>query len=99
MLNGNGPLLASPIRMACLGVTVRGFSVPPFTVRGGESVCLHVPPSETPWHEGLLRALSGVVPIAGLKFHGTFEYLELPMPRRRWWGRVWNPPAPAWLIE
>jgi hypothetical protein len=87
------------IRIKCLGLTAGGYVVPPFTLRAGESLCLHVPHSEPPWYEGLLRALTRVTPTPGLEFHGTLEYLERPMPRSRWWWPRRSPPTRGWLID
>jgi hypothetical protein len=32
-----------------------------------------------------------------LHLHGSVSYLERPMPRRRWWGKMYSPSAGDWL--
>ena len=81
------------------GLTVGGLFVPPFSLRSGESLCLHVGPSTIPWYDGLLPLFTGKATHPGLQIRGSVRYLERPMPRRRWWGRLDDPSISAWLLN
>lgn len=101
-MTGNGRLDMPEIRLECAGLTVGDFSVgdfcvPSFQVQAGQAVCLHVPPHPAIWHESLKPILSGRKAYPALHLHGVVSYLERPMPRRRWWGKLYNPSASDWL--
>lgn len=101
-MTGNGRLDMPEIRLECGGLTVGDFSVgdfsvPSFQVQARQAVCLHVPPYTTIWHENLKPILSGRMAHPALHLHGSVSYLERPMPRRRWWGKRYNPSASDWL--
>jgi len=92
------------VRLECAGLTVGDFSVgefsiPPFQVRVGEAVCLHVPPSWRIWHEILIPVLSGRKAHPALRLRGPISYLERPMSRRRWWGLLSSPSIGHWLTR
>jgi hypothetical protein len=96
-MTGNGRFDMPEIRLECDGLTTRDFSLPPFRVQAGQSVCLHVRLSTSIWHENLKPMLSGRIAHPALHLHGPVSYLERPMPRRRWWGKMYNPSAGKWL--
>ncbi len=90
------------LRLECAGLTVGDFavgdfSVPSFQVQAGQAVCLHVPPYPAIWHETLKPILSGRMAHPALHLYGSVSYLERPMPRRRWWGKLYKPSAGDWL--
>jgi hypothetical protein len=87
------------MRIHCLGLDARGFCLPPFTLRAGEALCLHVPSIDPPWYDLLLPLITGQTAHPALQFTGTVTYLQKPVPRRRWWllGRMRNPAAGDWL--
>jgi hypothetical protein len=101
-MTGNGRLDMPEVRLECAGLTVGDFSVgdfsvPSFQMQVGQAVCLHVPPYPAIWHETLKPILSGRKAHPALHLHGIVSYLERPMPRRRWWGRRYNPSGGDWL--
>jgi hypothetical protein len=96
-MTGNSRFDFPEVRLECAGLTVGNFSVPPFHVQAGQTVCLHVSPRPEIWHEALAPILSGRIAHPALRFHGSASYLERPMPRRRWWGWLHNPSAHDWL--
>lgn len=85
------------VRLECDGLTIRDFFLPPFRVETGQSVCLHVRLPSPKWQEELVPILSGRVVHPAIHLHGSVTYLERPMPRRRWWGKRYNPSAGDWL--
>lgn len=93
----NQLLETSSVRLECDGLTVRDFSLPPFRLQVGQGICLHVPLSTEIWYETLAPILCGRIAHPALHLHGSVSYLERPMPRRRWWGRLHNPSAGDWL--
>lgn len=93
----NGHCNMAEVRLECDGLTTNDFSVPPFRVRAGQAVCLHLPLSTAIWQETLAPILSGRRAHPALHVHGSVSYLDRPMPRRYWWGWRHNPPAHAWL--
>jgi len=97
VMTRNGHLDMPELRLECAGLMAGDFSVPPFHVRAGQAVCLHVPPSWRIWHAILIPILSGRTAHPGLRLHGPVSYLERPMSRRRWWGLLHNPSTGHWL--
>ncbi len=89
----------APPRLACDGLVVGDFSVPPFRVGVGQAVCLHVPLASVAggWRDRLAAALRGETAHPALRFCGSVGRLERPMPRRRWWGRRHDPSVSRWL--
>lgn len=85
------------IQIECDGLTVRDFFLPPFRIEAGQNVCLHVRMPSPKWQEELVPILSGRAAHPALRLHGSVTYLERPMPRRRWWGKRYNPSAGDWL--
>ena len=98
MVTNNGQPDGRALRLECAGLTVGDFSVPPCTVLSGQAVCLHVPPVQAPGREQLLALLAKRAAHPALRFFGSVRYLTRPMPRRRWWGGLYNPPVRDWLI-
>ena len=86
-----------PVCLECDGLTTREFSVPPFRVEVGQSVCLHVLLPSPAWHEDVLPILTGRLAHPALHLHGSVSYLKRPIPRRRWWGGWHSPSAGDWL--
>jgi hypothetical protein len=59
------------LRMACTGARVGTVFIPPFPLRLGELVCLHMPyPLPTGFQSELLHALTGKHPTTGLRLFG-----------------------------
>ncbi len=85
--------------MECDGLTVRGFFLPPFRVEADQTVCMHVRLPSPKWQEELVPILSGRDAHPAMHLHGSVSYLERPMPRRRWWGKRYNPSAGDWLTS
>jgi hypothetical protein len=98
MVTRNGPLETPAPRLECAGFTIGDFSVPPFNVRAGQALCVHIPPALTAGREELLAILTGRVGHAALRFFGSVGRLDRPMPWRRWWGGLFDPPVRNWLI-
>ncbi len=96
-MTGNGRFDMPEVRLKCDGLTTRDFLLPPFQVQAGQSVCLHIRLSTVIWHETLKPILSGRLAHPALHLHGCVNYLERPMPRRRWWGKLYSPSAGQWL--
>jgi hypothetical protein len=96
-MTGNVRFDMQEVRLECDGLTTRDFSLPPFCVQTGQSVCLHVRLSTAIWYETLKPMLSGRIAHSALHLHGSVSYLERPMPRRRWWGGWHGPSAGDWL--
>jgi hypothetical protein len=86
-------------QVECLGLAVGRYALPPFSLRAGEALCLHVHHTEPPWYDTLRPLLSGTIAHPALRFAGVVEYLQRPMPRRRWWGPLRNPRAGGWLTD
>lgn len=95
---GNGRLQTPLLRLECMGLAVGDFAVPPFKVWAGQAVCLHIPPVPATGREALLAVLSGRTADPALRFSGSVGRLDRPMPRRRWWGGLFDPPARDWLL-
>lgn len=91
------PLETAPALLECSGLTVKGYSVPPFHVRVGQAVCLHVSLPSPAWYEELLPLLTARRTHPALHFFGTVAYLDRPRPHRRWWGGLHGPSARDWL--
>lgn len=91
------PTETSPVCLSCDGLTIRDFALPPFRVEAGRGVCLHVRLPSPKWQEELLPILAGWKVHPALHFFGTVAYADRPMPRRRWWGRLYNPSGRNWL--
>jgi hypothetical protein len=96
------PVDTLELRLECAGLTVGDFwvgdfSVPSFQVQAGQAICLHVPAYPAIWHENLKPILSGRTAHPALHLHGSVSYLERPMPRRHWWGKLYNPSTGDWL--
>lgn len=87
----------SLVRLDCDGLITQDFSVPPFRVEAGQGVCLHVLLPSPMWHEKVMPLLAGRIAHPALHLLGSVSYLERPMPRRRWWGKLHNPSAGDWL--
>lgn len=83
----------------CHGLTMGDFSVPPFGVRAGDRLCLHVHHGDTPWYEVCRPLLSGKVPHPALQITGNVQYLDRMIVYRRWWGMLYNPTALDWLTK
>jgi hypothetical protein len=47
----------------------------------------------------LLALLTGRVANPALRLFGSASYLERPVPRRRWWGGLSDPPVRDWLVR
>jgi hypothetical protein len=59
------------LRVACTGAQVGTVIVPPFSLRLGQLVCLHLPhPAPDGFEDALLRVLTGRRPAAGLRLFG-----------------------------
>lgn len=59
------------LRVACTGAQVGTVFVPPFSLRLGEVVCLHLPhPVPDGFEDDILRVLTGKRPAAGLRLFG-----------------------------
>jgi hypothetical protein len=58
---------------------------------------LHVPLPSPVWCDQLVPILTGKVAHPALRFWGSVGYLERPLPRRRWWGRLHDPSVHDWL--
>jgi hypothetical protein len=82
-----------------LGLTVAGYFVPPFRLARGNGVCLHVSAADRAWYEEILPVLTGKVAHVGLRVHGSLGYLDRPVPRRGWLGRLKDPFAADWLTK
>lgn len=93
----HGPFDGQEVRLECDGLTTRHFSVPPFRVQEGQTVCMHVPLGKAIWYDNLVPVLDGRIAHPALYLHGTVSYLERPMPQRRWWGGWRSPSAGDWL--
>jgi hypothetical protein len=60
--------------VACEGITVGSLQVPPFELRAGRLVCLHVPgPADSADQFHLVQALTGARPLPGLRLFGRVE--------------------------
>jgi hypothetical protein len=93
------PVETSLARLECDGLSNGTFSVPPFRVRIGEAICLHVLLPSPIWQEKVLPIFSGQRVHPGLRLFGTVVYLGRPIPRRRWWGGRHFPSARDWLTS
>lgn len=96
-MTGNGRFEMPEVGLECDGFTTQDFSLPPFRVQAGQGVCLHIRLPTAIWHEILKLMLSARIAHPALHFHGRVHYLERPMPRRRWWGKMYSPSAEKWL--
>lgn len=93
----NGHLEGQAV-LECDGLSTCYFSVPPFRVQEGQTVCLHVPLGKAIWYEKLVPIFDGRIAHPALHLHGSVSYLERPMPQRRWWGGWRSPSVGDWLI-
>ena len=75
-----------PLHLECSGLTIGGHVVPPFQVRTGEAVCLHVEysPSADPYYDSVQPLLLGRIKHPSIRLHGLIEKLERPYSPRRW---------------
>ncbi|HEX5273403.1 MAG TPA: hypothetical protein VFW33_23060 [Gemmataceae bacterium] len=85
--------------LECLGLAAGSGRVPPFQLRAGESLCLHVEPPSPYYHDVLVPLLTGRVAHPSLLLRGKVTYLERPMPRRGWFGRSLYRTASDWLTS
>lgn len=84
--------------LECDGLTTKDFFVPPFRIRAGQTLCLHILWPSPAYYEDMRPILIGGRAHPSLRFSATVAYLDRPMPRRRWWGGLYNPSARNWLI-
>lgn len=94
--NGSGPPPST--LLACDGLMIKDYSVPPFRIQAGHAVCLHVPIPSPVWQEELLPMLTGRIVHPAVRRFGSVDYLDRPMPRRRWWGGRHDLPVRDWLL-
>jgi hypothetical protein len=67
------------VLISCTGVAVDSLWIPPFQLKVGELVCLHLPtPVVAREEEGLIQALSGKRPVPGLHLAGRVEHAFPP---------------------
>jgi len=86
-----------PLRLECQGFFLGNHWIPPFQLRAGETICLHMPPTFVSWQETLVPLFKGTSVHPGLQFHGSAVYLERPTPQRGWFGRRKDISAYDWL--
>jgi hypothetical protein len=67
----------NPVRVSCTGIQVASVSIPPFELRTGEMVCLHLPaPQNSRADEYLIQLLTGARKTAGLQLLGRVVRAE-----------------------
>jgi hypothetical protein len=96
MIWNDSPETAS-IRLECDGFTVDNYSIPPFCLKVGQTLCFHVLMPSPLWQEKLIPILTGSIAHPAVRLFGSVAYLDRPMPRRRWWGGWNDPPVRDWL--
>jgi|SRR5579885_3143271 len=88
----------SALLLSCEGVAVGGLTLPPFRLRAGESVCLHVPgPAHGEEEEQLLRVLTGGEKVPGVEVLGRVEYAAPATGRPGLLGLFRQPYPADWL--
>lgn len=83
--------------LECTGLTVGGTIIPPFSLRAGQALCLHVLLAPVEWYDTLPPLLTGRTANSNIRMYGSAGYLERPVPYRRWWGSLHDPAAADWL--
>jgi hypothetical protein len=72
--------------LVCDGATVGALHVPPFELRRGGCICLHLPSPITDDMERLVATLTGRAPLPGIHIHGrvlsAITGIDLPIPGR-----------------
>jgi hypothetical protein len=99
MSAGSGQIDSGMLCLECLGLTVGRFVVPHFRLYRGESVCLHIGPTDDDWYEQMLPVLTGKRSHPSFRIHRSIASLERPVPRRRWFRRPKYTSAQDWLIR
>lgn len=85
-------------RIHCDGITVGGMEVPPFLLRSGEIICLHMPCLMFSTHlDEFLRAITGKRAIPGLRLNGKVCWAEPSRGMTGLLGRFYQPRAEDWL--
>lgn len=87
----------TPAGIQCDGITVAGMEVPPFELRSGEMVCLHMPCLPSPAWDEFVEAITGKKKIAGLRIEGQVRWAERAQPRRGLAALFRQPYAEDWL--
>jgi hypothetical protein len=80
------------------GLTIEDYILPPFCLRAGEGLCVHVAAPSPWWQDNLVPVLTGDRPRPELVLHGSVSYLERPRAERRWWRGLANPTVADWLV-
>jgi hypothetical protein len=89
-----------PLRVVSTGFEADGLSVPPFELRAGESLCLHLPASDVTLdeHALLVRLLTGYATVSGLRVLGQSEWARPVVALDRWVSTARAPQKAAdWL--
>src|SRR5947209_592555 len=94
----------NPVRISSEGCHVAGIWIPPFSLRQGEVVCLHMPCAPfSPEEDQVVEVLTGERPVPGLHLSGRVCWADRLSPRRRGFFqglrvRLFRPPlARDWL--
>lgn len=89
------------LRVACTGVQVGAVFVPPFSLRLGEVVCLHLPhPVPDGFEDDVLRVLTGKRPAMGLRLFGRVAAAAPAQDHRMGLFRLlWPLRATRWLNQ
>jgi hypothetical protein len=83
--------------IACEGVTIDSLQVPPFELRAGSILCLHMPLSTWSKEEPLVQALTGTRPMRGLRLFGRVCQAIPPVQPAGLTGLFHRPRAARWL--
>jgi hypothetical protein len=89
-----------PVRVVSTGFEADGLCVPPFELRAGEYLCLHLPAADGTLdeHSLLVRLLTGYATVPGLRVLGQSEWAR-PIAALDRWVSTARPPEKAadWL--
>jgi hypothetical protein len=89
------------VKLACHGVKVGPYFLPPFCLHAAEAVCLHVPfRSFSGEEKEFIKVLTGTVPIAGLELHGLASWADsVSLAKRRFRFLFREPTVAEWLHQ
>jgi hypothetical protein len=90
----------NPIRLSCDGMIIGSLVIPPFQLKAGEFICLHLPgPAGSKEEVQLIQILTGKSSVSGLRLFGRVLYAS-PATDRRGFFRFLRPLRPAdWLRQ
>jgi hypothetical protein len=90
----------NPVRLSCQGVTVGRINLPPFELRIGELVCLHMPClAYSEEEKQIVQVLTGDRTVSGLRLFGRILPAFAPVFRAGFLDFWFHPSAMTWLRQ